>query len=226
MRGGDVWRGDARPRDSVSTRCGWLRRTSGRKKASWGGRAAARELHRDARAFRFVADFLQDVRFSTRVLLRNPLFILLAALSLAIGIGADTTVFSVANALLFRPPARVREPNRLVDISQAKPGRVDVREVSYPQYADIRERASTLDGVFLYEPMPRPVSLPGPGAAAPLGGRLSPDGKRVGFSAAVGGALEDVWIYDIDRDQRTPLTTDPATDHTPVWSLDGLRIGF
>ncbi|HEY2382864.1 MAG TPA: ABC transporter permease [Terriglobia bacterium] len=126
-----------------------------------GSRDAAKELHRDARAFRFVDDFLQDVRYSMRVLVRNPLFILLAALSLAIGIGADTTVFSVANALLFRRPAGIREPNRLIDISQAKPGRIDVREVSYPQYIDIQERASTLDGVFLYEPMPRPVSLSG-----------------------------------------------------------------
>jgi hypothetical protein len=69
-----------------------------------------------------VEDFQHDVRFSARLLRRNPLFIITAALSLAIGIGANTTIFTVANALLFRAPAGVLQPDRLVDIGRTSNG--------------------------------------------------------------------------------------------------------
>lgn len=65
---------------------------------------------------------LQDVRFALRLLRRNPLFTLTAALSLAVGIGANTTIFSVANTLLFRPPAGVVDADRLVDIGRSQDG--------------------------------------------------------------------------------------------------------
>ncbi len=59
--------------------------------------------------------------------------------------------------------------------------------------------------------------------------RLSPDGKRVAFyegSATEQDGVGDVWIYDIDRDQRTKLTTGPSINHMPVWSPDGSRLVF
>ena len=66
---------------------------------------------------------LQDFRYAARLLRRNPLFALTAALSLAIGIGANTAIFTIANALLFRPPAGVVAPGRLVDVGLAgRPG--------------------------------------------------------------------------------------------------------
>jgi hypothetical protein len=49
--------------------------------------------------------WLQDVRYAARLLRRSPLFTLTAALSLAVGIGANTTIFTAANALLFKPPS-------------------------------------------------------------------------------------------------------------------------
>jgi hypothetical protein len=63
-----------------------------------------------------LADLFKDFRQGARLLARNPLFALTAALSLAIGIGADTIIFTIANALLFRAPAGVEEPARLVDV--------------------------------------------------------------------------------------------------------------
>jgi Tol biopolymer transport system component len=58
--------------------------------------------------------------------------------------------------------------------------------------------------------------------------RLSPDGKRVAFSesSATTRAAADLWVYDIDRDTRTKLTTDPSINHAPVWSPDGSRLVF
>src|SRR5262249_800412 len=56
--------------------------------------------------------------------------------------------------------------------------------------------------------------------------KLSPDGKRVAFSEAVGSAKEDLWIYDLDRDVRTRLTTDSETDRFPIWSPDGSQLAF
>jgi Tol biopolymer transport system component len=58
----------------------------------------------------------------------------------------------------------------------------------------------------------------GPFATARI--RLSPDGQRV-----VNG-FEDIWIYDIERDQKTLLSNDPAEEHWPLWSPDGSEVGF
>src|SRR6266540_1774320 len=63
--------------------------------------------------------WLHDVRYAARLLRRNPLFALTAVVSLAIGIGANTTIFTIANALLFKRPIGVEQPDRLVDIGRS-----------------------------------------------------------------------------------------------------------
>jgi predicted permease len=105
-----------------------------------------------------------DVRYAFRLLRRNPLFALTAIVSLAIGIGANTTVFTIANALLLRPPTGVVDPGRIVDIGRSQPGRRGAptfNTVSYPNYLDIRSRATTLEGVYAYQPVAEPMSLGG-----------------------------------------------------------------
>ena len=118
-----------------------------------------KEQVRDARAGAFVDGFLQDSRYGARVLRRNPIFALTAALSLAIGIGATTTIFTVANALLLRASPGVAEPSRLVDIVPTMKGHFGLIFSTYPVYLEVRERITTLQDVYAYEIEPKPLSL-------------------------------------------------------------------
>jgi Tol biopolymer transport system component len=57
--------------------------------------------------------------------------------------------------------------------------------------------------------------------------QLSPDGSRVAYAeAANGSGTADVWVYDLVRGVKTRLTTNPADDHSPVWSSDGRRVAY
>ena len=89
---------------------------------AFGGVEQTKDRHRDARSFVWLDDVRRDVRHSGRLLRRNPVFAMTAALSLAIAIGADTAIFTVANALLFHVPAGVADPTRLVDIGFSHDG--------------------------------------------------------------------------------------------------------
>jgi hypothetical protein len=90
-----------------------------------------------------------DLRYALRSILRSPLFALTAMLSLAVGIGANTAIFTVANALLFRPAPGVAEPGRLVDIGRSQRGE-GFDNNSYPNFVDLRRRTQTLEDVYAY----------------------------------------------------------------------------
>lgn len=107
-------------------------------------------------------DAARDLRHAGRLLQRNPVFTATAVLSLAIGIGANTTVFSVANALLLQPPAGVLAADHLVDIGTSRPGG-GFGPSSYPAFLDLQRRATTLDGVYAYSRFPLPLTLGGTG---------------------------------------------------------------
>jgi hypothetical protein len=124
---------------------------------AFGGVEQAKDDQRDTRSFLWLDDGRRDLRQAGRLLIRNPLFSLTAALSIGIGIGANTAVFTVATALLFHPPAGVVEPDRLVDIGVTF-NRVGFGPQSYPNYVDIRRRTATLDGVYALTLFPRPMS--------------------------------------------------------------------
>ena len=127
---------------------------------AFGGVEQVKELQRDARSFPWLDDARRDLRQATRLLLRNPIFALTAALSLAIGIGATTTIFTVANALLLRAPAGVADPDRLADIYNVEEGnRFAGPMVPYPLYLDIPQHTTSLDGVYAYQAEVQPISL-------------------------------------------------------------------
>src|SRR4029453_17825048 len=101
---------------------------------------------------------IQDIHYGLRLLRRSPLFTLTAALSLAIGIGANTTIFSVTSALLLKPLPGLSDPSRLVDIGRTQDGR-GFDNSSYPNYRDYRERQKTLTDVYAFRGEPQPMSL-------------------------------------------------------------------
>ncbi len=86
--------------------------------------------------------FIQDVRYALRMIARKPGTAAVVVLSLALGVGANTTIFSVINALLLRPPA-VEQPERLVDIYQHVKTRGSgvgaYRQLNYPDFAYYRD---------------------------------------------------------------------------------------
>jgi hypothetical protein len=78
----------------------------------------------------------QDVRFAGRLLRRSPVFTAVAALSLAVGIGANATIFTIVNALVLRPRPGLVETG-LVDVARYERSAFD--NMSYPNYADYRD---------------------------------------------------------------------------------------
>jgi putative ABC transport system permease protein len=87
-------------------------------------------------------DLWQDIIYALRLLRRDLLFALTAALSLAIGIGANTTLFTIVDALLIRGPSGVADPQRLIDIGRSQAGD-GFDTSSYPNFLDLRTRRAT-----------------------------------------------------------------------------------
>ena len=118
--------------------------------AELGGVESIKAQVRDARSGATLDEIAQDVRYAVRLLHRYPLFALTAALSLAVGIGANTAVFTIGNSLLHFAPAGVSEPHRLVDIGRSLDIPIGMNPASYPDYLDIRRRMTTLEHVYAH----------------------------------------------------------------------------
>ena len=111
---------------------------------AFGGPEQVREECRDARGTRWLEDGVRDLRYALRTLRNSPVFALTAALTLALGIGASTAIFSVTNAVLLRP-LPYRNPDRLV-LACKDSARGNVRDVlfSNADFFDLRDGTKTV----------------------------------------------------------------------------------
>jgi len=101
--------------------------------------------------------FLRDLRFAWRSLSQSPGFTVTAVLTLALGVGANTAVFSVMNAVLLRS-LPVSDPDRVVYLRTSNPprgtGTIDSNEtLSYPVYEALRREGKGLSAIMAYVPL-------------------------------------------------------------------------
>jgi predicted permease len=113
----------------------------------FGGVEQVKEEWRALNGIRFVGEFWQDLRYGLRMLRRTPVFTAVAVLSLALGIGANTAIFSLVNALFLRLP-RVEAPKQLVAVFGMRDGRIE--RISYPDYVAYRDRGNGVSGLAAY----------------------------------------------------------------------------
>ena len=90
-------------------------------------------------------DFVGDLRYALRTLVRQPGFTIVAALSLALGIGLNTTIFSVVNAVLLKD-LPIEDPDRLVEIYTGLSEDFPHLTTSYPDLVDVRAEADAFEG--------------------------------------------------------------------------------
>ncbi len=99
----------------------------------------------------------QDVRYSFRTLVKNPGFASVAVISLALGIGANTTIFTLINAV-FLNPLPVERPSELLAVLTVDAHNPGVWTMSYPNYRDVRDENAVFNGLAAYS-FPNPASM-------------------------------------------------------------------
>src|SRR5436190_2091552 len=110
----------------------------------FGNLQTVREECRDLRGASLGETTLQDIRFGLRLLRKNPAFTAVAVLTLALGIGANTAIFSVINGVLLKP-LPYPDPDRLVTLWERDPKMgIEQQRVSGPNYLDWREQNTVL----------------------------------------------------------------------------------
>ena len=106
------------------------------------------------------ADLRPEIRFAFRRLRKSPGFTAVALLSLTLGIGATTAIFSVVRTMLFRPLGGLVEPERLVEIGRTRDGS-GFDTLSYPDFRDYRAEAKSFSALYAWELAPLHVRADG-----------------------------------------------------------------
>ena len=113
-----------------------------------GGLEKGKEECRDARRITWLQDLVQDVHYGLRILRKSPGVTVVVVIALALGVGANTAIFSVVNGFLLRPLA-VSSPEQITVLAiQQKDAPVGSSGFSYPEFVDFRQQANTFSDIF------------------------------------------------------------------------------
>jgi predicted permease len=166
-----------------------------------------------------IETFWQDVRHGARMLKKNPGFAAVAILSIALGVGANGAMFSLADALVFRP-LQVPRATEVVALSgdntsvTSNSGFGANRNVSYLDYRDVRDRTRSFEGLFAYRVVITAFAhRPGDAAQQMLGQGVSGNFFRVlGVQPALGRMFRDEEDEAPGRDPVVVLSHDTWTE--------------
>ena len=210
-----------------------------------GGVEQIKEECRDMRRVNLTENLFQDIRYGLRMLRRSPTFTLAAVLSLALGIGANTAIFSVLNAVLLKV-LPVREPARLVQLEETYRGKA-FDFFSYPAYLGLRGNNRVFSNLFgwalremnaVFGEEVEPVEgmfvtgnyYPGLGVPALIGRTILPEDDRAG-AVPVAVLSYSTWQKHFGADpkvvgrtitvERVPVT---VVGVTPSWFF-GTEVG-
>ncbi len=118
-----------------------------RARLEFGGLGQVKEECRDARGTRWLQDLLQDFRYAVRILAQKPGFAAVTLLTLALGTGVTTVMFTVVNGVLLRP-LPYADPGRLVELQEKTDWSTqqgDLWAFAYPNYLDCKRESRSLD---------------------------------------------------------------------------------
>lgn len=135
-----------------------------RARIEFGAAESYKESCREAHGLRWPAELLQDLRYGLRALSHSPGFAAIAIISLAMGVGANSVVFSAINTLLLRP-FPIPEAERVYSINRNR-----TPSNSFPNYREIRDHNQVFEGLFAYRIVP--MSLEDRGTAQRVWGLL------------------------------------------------------
>src|ERR1700749_3988005 len=110
-----------------------------------------------------MAGMLRDLRYTLRTLRKSPIFLTVAVLSLALGIGANTAIFSLMNQLVLQP-LPVKDPEQLVMLAgrgKHYGGNNGQDRLSFPMYQEIRDKNEVFSGLFCSYPTTVTASFQG-----------------------------------------------------------------
>ena len=133
----------------------------------FGNVALVKEVTRDIWGSHWLAAFVQDARHGLRMMTNNPGFTVIIILTLALGIGANTAIFSVVNGVLLRP-LPYRDPSRLVILSEGTKQQPDM-SVSFPNFRDWKVQSRSFEQLAAFGPAI--FNLTGHGRAERIQGR-------------------------------------------------------
>jgi len=188
--------------------------------AVFGGRDTALEAHRDVRGGRWIEDAIADARYAFRTLRQNPALTAAAILTIALGVGANTAIFSTLHAVVLRP-LPFRDGDRLVMLWERNPERGWYQADAAPaNYFDWREQVDAFDDIAAYPSFGSTTVLNHQGEAQLLSSMTVTGNffSVLGVPAAAGRTFTDDETWDVGERRamishrlwRTRFGSDPS----------------